>query len=79
MTDSAALKPCGLCGYNTDSPNHFYGCRQGRYEAAKADRVASIILAALHDQDASTYCGASVDMGKLALDAAAKIREVLDA
>lgn len=52
-------------------------CRNEHYEQAKADPVASVVLNAMQEQDAVTYNGTSSDMGQVALDAAAKIREAL--
>lgn len=55
-------------------------CREEHYEQAKNDPVASVVLAAMHQQDAATYNGGGLDdMGQTALDAAAKIREALSA
>lgn len=52
-------------------------CREEHYAQAKDDPVASVVLDAMHKQDAATYHGVSDDMGQLALDAAAKIREAI--
>lgn len=54
-------------------------CRDEHYEQAKADPVASVVLAAMQERDALTYIGMSEDIGQRALDAAAKIREALGA
>jgi hypothetical protein len=47
------------------------------YDAAKNDPVAARVLDALHEQDARTYNGQSGDIGKLALTAAADLRELV--
>lgn len=47
------------------------------YRAAQIDPVASLILKAMHTQDANTYNGNSGDMGTLALNTAAQIRMLL--
>lgn len=49
---------------------------EANYEAAKADPVAAAILEGLHQQDAATYHGNSGDVGALALDLAATVREI---
>ncbi len=50
--------------------------RERRYDQAQAHPVAGLILAALHEQDATTYNGLSGDMGGLALDTASKIAKI---
>lgn len=47
------------------------------YAAAQMDPVASIILDALHKQDAATYNGSAGDIGTLALNAATDVRRAL--
>ena len=47
------------------------------YELAKADPIAALVLAALHEQDARTYNGNASDIGSLAVLTAARIRVLL--
>lgn len=47
------------------------------YQAAKTDPVAAVVLDALHSQDATTYNGLSVDIGKSALDVAEQVRDLV--
>lgn len=45
------------------------------WDAARNDVLANIILAALHKQDGRTFNGNAGNIGKLALDTAAQIRD----
>lgn len=49
------------------------------YQLAQDDPVARVVLAALHEQDARTYNGNSGDSGRLALDTADRIRQIMAA
>lgn len=47
------------------------------YEAAENDPIAARVLESLHEQDARTYNGNGGDVGRLALDTATDLRELV--